>query len=187
MVMALLLLKSLQDLFRQGFTTFTTFCPYLRQGEFTASVLTEFFDKCVFRRCICHKGVQCHDYRNAKLLQVFNMFLQVYDTLFQCFQVLCSQVCFRHSAIVLQCTDSRNQYDCVRMKICFPALDIHKFLSAKVCAEACFGDYNIRQLQGCLCGTDAVAAMCYIRKWSAMYQSTSMLQSLDHVWLDGIF
>ena len=102
------------------------------------------------------------------------MLLQVHDTLFQCFQVLCAQIGFRNAAVIFQCADSRNQYYGIGSKTRLTALDVEEFFSTQICAETGFRDAILCHLHGCLGGSYGVTSMSDVSKGTTMYQCRSM-------------
>ena len=109
------------------------------------------------------------------------MFLQVDNTLFQGIQILCTQIRFCYTAIVFQCADRCYQYNRIRGKSGFTALDIKELLRTQIGAETGFRNTIIRHLHGSFGRSDRITSMCNIGKRSAVHQRRGMLQCLDQI------
>jgi len=114
------------------------------------------------------------------------MHLEVYDTLFQCIQILGSQFCFRHAAVVFQRTNSCDQNHAAGVQTAVAALDVEELLCAQIRAETCLGHAVVAQFQRQLCGTERVAAVRNVGERAAVNQRRRMLQGLYQVRLEGI-
>ena len=70
------------------------------------------------------KMVDRNNDRNAEFLHVLNVNTEVCNALVQCVDVLSGQFSLRHTAVVFECADGRNQHDAGRLDARIPALDV---------------------------------------------------------------
>ena len=120
------------------------------------------------------------------LADVLDVLLQVDCTGLERIQVFLAQFLFRHTAVVLECTDGCHEDNAVRMQAGLAALDVEEFFCAQVCTEACLGYRIVSQLQGKAGCSNRVAAMCNVGERAAMHQARGTGQGLHQVRLDGI-
>ena len=114
------------------------------------------------------------------------MLQQVGQTLLQSLQVLVVQLGLGHAAVILQGADGGNDDHGVGVEPASAALDVQELLSAQVGSEASLGDGVVGQLHSGLGGLDGVAAVGNVGEGAAVDESGGVLQSLDHVGLDGV-
>ena len=130
--------------------------------------------------------VDCNDNWNTILLHIFNVYLQVDNALLQSIQIFCGQFCLWNTAVILQCPNSCNQYNTIRLQTAVPALDIKELFCTQIRTKSGFCYAVITQLQGKLCCTQRVTAVCNICEWAAMNESRRMCQCLHEIWFQGI-
>ena len=145
----------------------------------------ELFDRLCLRLGICDEGVEGDDCGNAEFLDIFNMFLEVHDTLLQSLDILFLEVCFGNASVVLKGLDAGDDDDCVRMKLRHAALDIQELLSAQISAESRLGDRVVGDLESRPGRADRVAAVSDVGEGAAVNKSGSVLDGLDEVGGDG--
>ena len=62
-------------------------------------------------------------------------------------EILLTKFGDRDAAVILQCAHGRDQHHHLWLQTCYAALDVNKFLGAKIGAEARFGHRVIRELE----------------------------------------
>ena len=130
--------------------------------------------------------VDCNDNRNTILLHVFNVYLQVDNALLQSIQIFCRQFCLWNAAVILQCPNGCNQYDTIRLQTAVPTLDIKELFCTQIRTKSGFCYAVIAQLQGKLCCTQRVTAVCNICERAAVNECRRMCQCLHEIWFQGI-
>src|SRR5690606_512490 len=97
--------------------------------------------------------------RNAELLHVLDVTAEVQAALDDCIDVFLAEIVLFNAAVHLERTDSRDDHGCCRLEASLAALDVEELLSAKISAEARFGDDVVSQLESGRRSDNRVAAV----------------------------
>ena len=111
MVIALPLSQYVKYLLRQCLTAFAALGEDLRQGDAHAHFLTMLLDERHFLGGIGRECVDCNNDRQAELADIFDVCVQVDDTLCQCVDVGLVEVRLCHAAVILESADGSDQND----------------------------------------------------------------------------
>src|SRR5204863_7541164 len=81
---------------------------------------------------------------------------------------------------------SRDNYDSIWRQACEAALDVEKLFGAKVSAESCFSQHDIRQRESQLRGGDGVAAVLDIAERPTVHESRPAFERLHQIRIDRV-
>ena len=135
-----------ENFFRKLDSAFAAFSPYFGECNINTEFFAFFSDKLKFRFCIGRESVDCnHAWESVILRYVFHVLQEIWNTLFECFEVFVIEVSLCNAAVIFQCSYGCNNNCRIRSEACFSALDVNEFFCSEVSSETCFRDNDISE------------------------------------------
>ena len=141
-----------------------------------------FFHQLQFRLCIGRKCIDCNDRRQSvNLRDVLHVLQKIRKSLFQCLQILLTELFLFHASVMLQRSYRRNDNDRIRLHSAHPAFNVQELLRSEIGAESGFRNDIIRQLARHFCRNHRVTSVSNIRKRSAVNERRRSFQCLHQI------
>ncbi|KXT85823.1 hypothetical protein STRDD11_00199 [Streptococcus sp. DD11] len=181
-------LGQLDHLFRQLSAAFPALGPDVGDDDINAAFLAGVIDSLQFGLGIQREFIDCHDCgQTVDILDIFQMLVQIGQTICNSLHILCGQVALGYAAVHLKGPNGGYQHDSRRPQARHPALDVNEFFSSQICSKSGFSDRIVGVFEGQLGSQHTVAAVGDIGERSAVDQGRCMLQGLYQVWMDSVF
>ena len=160
---------------------FATVGPVRAQERLCSHALGSLLDFRDFRVCVGDEFVDRDNSRNAELVDVLDVALQVVATFRDSGGVLSLQIILGDTAVHLQSADRRDDDDGGRCDAGLAALDVEEFLGAEVGTEAGFRHHVIGKLQSRFRRQHRIATMRDVGERPAVDEDGIVLERLHEV------
>lgn len=182
----LALVDDLDDVVRKIFRALAAVRPMRAQERLRPHALGRLLNLSDLGVGVGDELVHRDDRRNAELVDVLDVALEVFTALRDGRDILGLQVIFRDAAMHLEGADGRDDHDGRRRDAGLAALDVEEFLGSEVGAEAGLGHDVVRELQGRRRRQHRVAAVGDVGERTAVNKHGIVLQRLHEVRLQRI-
>ena len=145
------LIASLNNLFSKLNSAFSALCEYLAECEISALSKANFLNCLKLSIAIATEAVDSNDYRNAILLKVINMSLEVNCATLKSLYIFSTEVSLCNTTVLHKSTNGCNENYRRWLKVSKATLDIKELLCAKVSTKSCLCDCVICELKRKLC------------------------------------